>query len=63
MQSLTSVVGEQSKHGPHSKIDHGLRDTDATVYAHLYNILSVQVVKAMIVYVHKILVAFAIFWK
>jgi hypothetical protein len=35
MQSLTGVIGEQSKHGTHGKIEYGLRDTNASIYAHL----------------------------
>jgi hypothetical protein len=61
MQSLTSVVGEQSKHGAHGKIDQGLRNADASVYAHLCKLFSVRISKAMPFRVRKILAVFAIF--
>lgn len=49
MQPLTGIVGEQCKHGPHEKIEYGLRDAEPSVHAHLC-------IVSMNHYIHDILI-------
>jgi hypothetical protein len=60
MQSLAGVVSEQSKHGAHEKIEYGLRNAQASVYAHLCNFFSTRITKAVAGYIHKTLAVYAI---